>query len=73
MIDCFQFFWLVRPKLRPGVCEVLEYKFLNFALTSPEENASIFIQRCHGGDLLVALFERLGAIHPQAFTVVKDE
>lgn len=72
MVNCLQFFLLARPKLRPGVCEVLEYKLLYFPLTASEENASIFVQRGHSGDLLVPLLKGLGAIHPQAFTIAED-
>ena len=73
MGNCFQFFLLARPKLRPCVCEVLKYKLLNFSLTASKENASIFIQRGHSGDLLVPLLKGQGEIYPQAFIIAKDK
>lgn len=73
MVDCPQLFWLVGPKLWPGFCEVIEYEFLHFTLTSPKENTSIFVETRNRIDLLKALLEGLSAIHPQAFTIVEHK
>ena len=73
VIDWPELSWLIRPKLRPGVCEVIKYELLDFALTSPKENASIFIETCNCVDFLVALLECLGAVNSQSFTVVENK
>ena len=72
MGNFFEFFLLVRPKLRPSLCEVLKYKLLNLSITASVKNASIFIQRCHSVDLLVPLLKDLGGIYFQAFIIAKD-
>jgi len=73
-LTVFNFFYWIQNDLISDPVFVTSSSISSLTCPSlpPKKNASIFIQRCHSGDLLVPLLKGLGAIHPQAFTVVKD-